>query len=244
MASVKPKTTRCSGPMIDRIATCCNGGVGAPSPPGPRSARLRPRSAAGRPHRSLGAFHRRPAGYQQNGCSIVHRWPADVMLATHQERSTSHVARPRPVLLRLARRLRHRRGTEPRRPVRPRRRAAARVDVRHQVVARDGRPARRHRRHRRHLLAAVRYRDRRRDHGCRQVRPARMARGPGVEGLVGSEPAVPHADLRPHPPPAPADRDGGRHDLPLPQRAAGRGARDGPRGRGRPGRAHRRRTRR
>ena len=54
MASVKPKTTRCSGPMIDRIATCCNGGVGASSPPGPRSARLRPRSAASRPHRQWG----------------------------------------------------------------------------------------------------------------------------------------------------------------------------------------------
>ena len=225
MASVKPKTTRCSGPMSDRIATCCNGGVGAPSPPGPRSARLRPRSAAGRPQRSWGLS---TVGWPVINrtdvplCTVA-RWR--VMLGTHQERSTSHVARPRPVLLRLTRRLRHGGGTEPRRPVRPRRRAAARVDVRHQVVARDGRPARRHRRHRRHVSAAVRYRDRRGDHGCGEVRPARMARGPGVEGLVGSQPAVPHADLRPHPPSAPADRDGGRHDLPLPQRSAGRGAR-------------------
>jgi dihydrofolate reductase len=30
-----------------------------------------------------------------------------------------------------------------------------------------------------------------------------------LEGLVGSQPAVPHAGLRPHPSPPPADRDGG-----------------------------------
>ena len=155
-------------------------------------------------------------------------------------RSTSHVTRSRPILLHLARRFRHRRRSEPRRTVRPRRRKAARVDVRHPVVAREGRPARRHRRHRRRLLAAVRSWDRRRDHGCREVRPARMARGPGVEGLVGSQPAVPHTDLRPHPSPAPVDRDGGRHDVPLHRRFACRGARDGPRGCGRPGRTHRR----
>ena len=77
--------------------------------------------------------------------------------------------------------------------------------------------------------------------GAEQVRPSRMARRPGVEGLVGRQPAVPHTDLRPHPPSAPVDRDGGRHDLPLPRRLAGRGARDGPRGRRRPGRPHRRR---
>ena len=76
--------------------------------------------------------------------------------------------------------------------------------------------------------------------GAGQVRPARMARGPGVEGLVGSQPAVPHPDLHPHPSPAPADRDGGWHDVPLHRRLAGRGARDGPPGCGRPGRTHRR----
>jgi hypothetical protein len=42
--------------------------------------------------------------------------------------------------------------------------------------------------------------------------------------------------------PAPVDRDGGRHDVPLHRRFARRGARDGPRGSGRPGRAHRRRV--
>ena len=54
------------------------------------------------------------------------------------------------------------------------------------------------------------------------------------EGRGGPEPAVPYTRLRPHPPRAPVDRDGGRHDVPLPRRVAGRGA--GPRGCGRPGR--------
>ena len=128
--------------------------------------------------------------------------------------------------------------SEPRRTVRPRRRTAARMDVRHPVVAR-ARRARWRRRRRRRLRPAARSGDRRRDHGRREVRLPRMARGPGVEGLVGSQPAVPHTGLRPHPSPAPVDRDGGRHDVPLPRRLARRGARDGPRGRGRPGRAHR-----
>ena len=66
----------------------------------------------------------------------------------------------------------------------------------------------------------------------------------GVEGLVGSEPAVPHAGLRPHPSPAAIDRDGGRHDIPLRRRFACRGARDRPRGCGRSGRPHRRRRHR
>jgi hypothetical protein len=56
--------------------------------------------------------------------------------------------------------------SDARRTVRPRRRTAAPMDVRHAVVARDGRQAGRQRRHRRRLLAAVRSRDRRRDHGC------------------------------------------------------------------------------
>ena len=41
------------------------------------------------------------------------------------------------------------------------------------------------------------------------------------KGWWGPEPAVPHRDLRAHPPPAAADRDGGRHHLPLPPRLAG-----------------------
>ena len=43
-----------------------------------------------------------------------------------------------------------------------------------------------------------------------------------MEGLVGSQPAVPHADVRPDPPSAPVARDGGRHDVPLPRRRARR----------------------
>ena len=54
----------------------------------------------------------------------------------------------------------------------------------------------------------------------REVRPPRMARGPGVEGRVGSQPAVPHTGLRPHPSPAPVHRDGGRHDVSLHRRVA------------------------
>src|SRR6266542_3380799 len=154
-------------------------------------------------------------------------------------KEVSRVTRPRPQLLDLARRLRHRRTSEPRRTVRPRRRKTARMDVHDPVVARDGRRARRHPRPRRRLRAAARARDRRRDHGCREVRLPRMARGPGVEGVVGSRPAVPHTGLRPHPSPAPVDRDGGRHDVPLPRRVARRGARDRSGGRGRAGRAPR-----
>ena len=45
--------------------------------------------------------------------------------------------RPRPQLLDLARRVRHRRGPDPRRAVRPRRASAARVDVRHPVRCRE-----------------------------------------------------------------------------------------------------------
>ena len=82
-------------------------------------------------------------------------------------------------------------------------------DVRHPVVARDGRPARRDRRHRRRFLAAARCWDGRRDHGCREVRPARMARGPGVEGLVGPNPPF-HTGLRPHHHPRPSiEMEGG-----------------------------------
>ena len=40
---------------------------------------------------------------------------------------------------------------------------------------------------------------------------------------MGPEPAVPHADLRAHPPAAVADRAGRRDDVPLPRRLAGRG---------------------
>ena len=62
-----------------------------------------------------------------------------------------------------------------------------------------------------------------------------------VARLVGTEPAVPHAGVRAHPPPAPVDRDGGRHRVPLRRRQPAGGARPRPPGRRRPRRAHRRR---
>ena len=62
-----------------------------------------------------------------------------------------------------------------------------------------------------------------------------VARGPGVEGLVGSRTTVPHTGLRPHPSHASADRDGRRDDVPLPRRVARRGARDRSGRRRRPG---------
>src|SRR4029453_12737730 len=126
-------------------------------------------------------------------------------------RRTSHVTRPRPILLHLARRFRYRRASEPRPPVARCGGTAARMDVHHPVVERDGRrPARRHRRHRRRLHAAARCRDRRRDHGCQEVRPARMARRPRLEGLGGfPPPPFPPPCFPPPPPPPPSiEREG------------------------------------
>ncbi len=49
----------------------------------------------------------------------------------------------------------------------------------------------------------------------------RAGRTTGTGRLVGSEPAVPHTDLRAHSPPAALDRDGGREHVPLPRRRPG-----------------------
>ena len=125
--------------------------------------------------------------------------------------------------------------------VRPRRGAAARVDVRHPLLDGDGRQAGRHRGCRPRLRAAPQPGLRRRDHGRRQVRPSGLAGRPRLEGLVGPEPAVPLARVRAHPPASRLDRDGGRHHVPLPRRHAGRGARAGSGGGRRAGRADRRR---
>src|SRR6185436_1298265 len=144
------------------------------------------------------------------------------------------VARPRSVLLGFARRLRHGRRVEPRGTLRSCRGAAPRMDVRDALVARAAGRARWQRWHRRRAPAAPRSGRRRGDHGLRKVRAARLARRPGLEGLVGPEPAIPHADLRPHPPPAPADRDGRWDDVPLPRRLARRRAGHGTRGGRRP----------
>src|SRR3954451_18561422 len=53
---------------------------------------------------------------------------------------------------------------------------------------------------------------------------------PEWKGAWGPNPPFHTAGLRPPPPPAPVDRDGGRHDVPLHRRFACRDARDGPRG--------------
>ena len=54
-------------------------------------------------------------------------------------------------------------------------------------------------------------------------------RGPWTDeewqGWWGDDPVVPHPGVRADAPPAPADRDAGRHDVPLPRRRAGGGAR-------------------
>ena len=105
-----------------------------------------------------------------------------------------------------------------------------------------GRPRRvgRHRGCRRRVGRAARTRDRCGDHGRGQVRPSGLAGRPGVARVVGRQPAVPHADVRPDPPSAPVAGDGGRHDVPLPRRRAGGCTRGGAGGSRRSGRPHRR----
>ncbi|CAA9343308.1 MAG: Dihydrofolate reductase homolog, partial [uncultured Friedmanniella sp.] len=146
---------------------------------------------------------------------------------------------PDPQPVDLARRLRHRRAPVRRRTLRPRRRAPARVDVPHALLGRG-----RDDRGRRRLRRASRSWHRRGDHGRPQVRPAGLAGRPGLDGVVGPEPAVPHADLRAHPPPPTSARDGRRHHVPLPRRHSGRGAPRRRRSSRRPGRPHRRRPHR
>ena len=122
----------------------------------------------------------------------------------------------------LARRIRHRRRSEPGRTVRRRRRQAARMDVRHPVVERNGRPARRHRRHRRCLRAAVRS-----GIGAEIMGAGKFGwRGwhEPAEGRVGSRPVVPRTGRRARPslrPPIEMER----HDVPLHRRFACRSAR-------------------
>src|SRR5512140_31995 len=73
--------------------------------------------------------------------------------------------------------------------------------------------------------------------------PRRRGR-PGLARLVGRRASVPRPGVRAHPQTAPGARDGGRHDVPLPRRDTPRGARPRVRGRGRQGRADRRRRHR
>ncbi|CAA9237876.1 MAG: Dihydrofolate reductase homolog, partial [uncultured Chloroflexia bacterium] len=133
-----------------------------------------------------------------------------------------------------------------RRPVRACRGAPTRVDVHHQILALDGRRGRWQHGYRPRLRRSARPQHRRRDHGPGQVRPTagwsvdQRRHRRGVARLVGAEPAVPHASVRAHPSPAPIDRDGGRHRVPLRRRQPTRGARPRPSGGRRSRRAHRR----
>ena len=144
----------------------------------------------------------------------------------------TRATRPGPQLLDLPRRLRLRRAPAPRVAVRSRRSAAARVDVRDRLLGPSGR-------------ARGRLRVRGPSRGgsvprswapTSSVRP--VAGPPRLAGLVGRGAALPHAGLRPDPPPAAPARDGGRDDLPLPRRIPRRGAR----GRARGGQRRPRRT--
>ena len=76
--------------------------------------------------------------------------------------------------------------------------------------------------------------------GAEQVRPSGLAGRPGVARVVGRQPAVPHADVRPDPPSAPVAGDGGWHDVPLPRRRASGCTRGGAGRSRRSGRPHRR----
>ena len=60
--------------------------------------------------------------------------------------------------------------------------------------------------------------------GANKFGPPGWRDDPGLEGLVGPEPAVSYAHLRAHSPPAALNRDGGRHHVPLPRPRSGRGA--------------------
>ena len=102
------------------------------------------------------------------------------------------------------------------------------VGRRHRELAEPHR-TRRHPRARRLLHPRLRPQHRRRDHGSQQVRPAaRPVGGPRLGGLVGRHAAVPHAGVRPHPPP-PTELHAGRHHVPLPRCHAAGGAAARPR---------------
>ena len=98
-----------------------------------------------------------------------------------------------------------------------------------------------HDRRRRPVRAGVLRRGRRGDHGRRHVRAPRRRGRSGLARLVGRRASVPCPGVRAHPPAASGARDGGRHDVPLPRRDPARGARPRAGGRGRQGRADRRR---
>jgi hypothetical protein len=57
--------------------------------------------------------------------------------------------------------------------------------------------------------------------GANKFGPPGWQDDPDWQGWWGPNPPVPHPDLRPHSPPAAADRAGGWHHVPLPRRGAG-----------------------
>ena len=74
-----------------------------------------------------------------------------------------------------------------------------------------------------HVMADQNARDRCGDHGRGQVRPVRpstISAPTRVARVVGRQPAVPHADVRPDPQSAPVAGDGGWYDVPLRRRRA------------------------
>ena len=97
-------------------------------------------------------------------------------------------------------------------------RTAAPMDVRHPVLARDGRQARRQRRHRRRLLAAVRPGSAPRSWVRTSSATPDGTRTPN--GRARGDPTC-RSTHRPSSSPtaAPVDRDGGRHDVPLHRRS-------------------------
>ena len=124
-------------------------------------------------------------------------------VAVKQLSGGHRVAGPGAQLLGVAGWVRHRRGAKPGCSVRACGNPAARVVLPDSYLPRHAGPARRQHRHRRRFRRRLGPGHRRRDHGAGQVRPApRPLAGPGVERLVGRQPAVPHPGLCPHPPSA------------------------------------------
>src|SRR5215218_1139448 len=146
----------------------------------------------------------------------------------------------------LARRVRRRAESDPRTAARRGRRAVARVGVRARELAEAARPRGRRAQRRRRRRPGVGRRDRSGGDGQADVqrRCGPLGGRPERGRLVGGQPAVPRAGVRPHPPRA-GDRGQGRRDLVhVRDGRRGSGARAGAGGGGRRGRFARRRRRR
>ncbi len=114
-----------------------------------------------------------------------------------------HDQAPRPQLQHFARRLRRRPRPEPRQSARRRRHGAAPMGICHPHVPRDARKAKAVQPASTTISRARVRQHRRVDPGPQHVRagPRTLARR-HLEGLVGRQPALSHAGLRAHPPPA------------------------------------------